>query len=81
MLAAVGCVCLLLVILALLWDRREERHEWTRDRADLLQRIQAPELAVVEHQTREMPVSPAPLPYDDDMAFHKTREELAEMLR
>lgn len=79
--AVVGCVCLLLVILAMLWDRREERREWTRDRADLLQRIQAPELAVVEHQTREMPIGPQPLPYDDDNAFHATREEMADALR
>lgn len=79
--ATIGMMCLLLVIFCLLWDRREERREWARERADLLQRIQAPEAAVFEHQTREMPVSPAPLPFDDDTAFHATREEMAEALR
>jgi hypothetical protein len=46
------------------------------ERADLLQRIQAPEIAVVSHAQRDLPEDPAPLPFDDDEAFRSYREEL-----
>lgn len=46
----------------------------------LLQRIQAPELAVMQHQLAVPVVNPPSLPFDDDDAFHKTREELAAEL-
>lgn len=46
----------------------------------LLQRIQAPEAAVVAHQIATAPPPPLELPWDDDEAFHKTREQLADEL-
>jgi hypothetical protein len=52
-----------------------------RERGMLLQRIQAPEAAAIQHQMAELPSAPPHLPFDDDAAFHATREEMAEMLR
>lgn len=74
-------VILGVIVLALLWDRHCERREHAAQTADLLQRIQAPEVAVIQHQARELPPSPEPLPYDSDEAFHATREQMAEALR
>ena len=48
----------------------DERSQWARERADLLQRIQAPEQAVVQHAlAAPIPPSPATIPVDDDEAF------------
>lgn len=52
----------------------------TAERATLLQRIQAPEAAVIEHARAGLPPDPLPLPYDDDEAFHDSRDELAARL-
>lgn len=68
------------VIAFMLWDRRAERREMAAERATLLQRIQAPEQAVMQHAFTELPPSPMPLPYDDDEAFHASREDLAAAL-
>lgn len=68
------------VIAFMLRDRRAERREMAAERATLLQRIQAPEQAVMQHAFTELPPSPLPLPYDDDEAFHASREELAAAL-
>lgn len=47
----------------------------------LLQRIQAPEAATYVHQLAAAPViNPPSLPFDDDDAFHKTRDEMVEDL-
>lgn len=46
----------------------------------LLQRIQAPEAAVVAHQMATMPPPVEALPFDDDEAFFKSREQLADEL-
>lgn len=67
----------------LLIDRRVERRENTRERADLCQRLQAPEAAVIAHQVQALPSSPLPPAFDDDRAFHEslaTREDLARLL-
>ncbi len=68
------------LIAFLVWDRRSERRELAAERATLLQRIQAPELAVVRHDFAELPPSPMPLVFDDDEAWHASREEMAAAL-
>lgn len=64
----------------LLLDRRTERREAAAERADLLQRIQAPQQAVYEHSVGTRPPLPEPLPFDDDEAFHASREDLVNAL-
>lgn len=73
-------ICLACIVLALLWDRRTERREWASERADLLQRIQAPEIAVMDHQlATPRPVVQSP-GYDSDDEFHASREQMAAAL-
>ncbi len=59
-----------------------ERADWATERADLLQRIQAPEHAVMQHAlTQPLPPSPASVPVDDDDAFWEaqmTKDQLAQ---
>lgn len=57
-----------------------ERAAVAAERADLLQRIQAPEVAVIRHDLDALPPDPLPLAYDDDAAFHQSREEMADAL-
>ena len=57
---------------------RDHAESARAERADLLQRIQAPEVAVVSHATRAAEPDPLPLPYDDDEAFNTYRAELAD---
>lgn len=69
------------VMLWLLADRRVERRESMIERSELLQRIQAPDTAVYEHSAKVRQAhNPEPLPFDDDEAFHATREQLAAAL-
>lgn len=70
----VALVCLLALMVAYIWQRdktvESERREWTAERAQLLQRIQAPDVAVATHavgETRE-PVNGMPLFSDEDYA-------------
>lgn len=74
-------VVLAVIVLALLWDRRTERQEWIVERAGLLQRIQAPEAAIVHHAQQGLVEHPPVLEWDNDEQFHETREDLAEALR
>jgi hypothetical protein len=64
-----AAVCLAL-LLFIAWQNRE----WSKERRELLQRIQAPEIAV--NQFAERPKHPpvAPVPVDDDKAFAEARE-------
>lgn len=55
---------------------REHAAEARAERADLLQRIQAPEVAVVSHASNAAGPDPVPLPFDDDEAFKSYRDEL-----
>lgn len=72
-------------------ERTDERHAAQVDRlltahdyqqGLLLQRIQAPEAAVVQHQIQSTPDvwSPPGLPFEDDDAFRQSREELADLV-
>jgi hypothetical protein len=82
-LTVVAIACLVLVELQ---NRRfqRERETWASERADLLQRIQAPEQAVLEHQTvRGITSPPAVNPFDDEdywQAANMTKEQLAEQM-
>jgi hypothetical protein len=53
----------------------------SRERQALLQRIQAPEVAVTAHAMGQLPVSPPAVGWDDDEAHHVSREAMAEALR
>jgi hypothetical protein len=73
-------ICLALIVLALLWDRRVERREHAALVADLCQRIQAPEVAVVDHQlATPRPIVKSP-EFDSDDEFHASREQMAAAL-
>ena len=70
---AIICVGL---IGALVYEKRQNsarEKEWAIERGALLQRIQAPEVAVYESANRER--KPAEVvPYDDDAAFWAAKE-------
>ena len=83
-LTAVAIVCLVLVELQ---NRRfqQERQEWVRERAELLQRIQAPDQAVIAHQARHDAITTPPaVRFDDDADYWQadrlTKEQLAEQM-
>lgn len=71
--AALAIVCVALVALLAFreWSAARERREAAKERAQLCQRIQAPEQAVVEHARAERPDRPRPRPIaaDDDARF------------
>ena len=88
-LAAV-CVIQCAVIAAALWLGARERRDHHRfvdalveaartERADLLQRIQAPDHAVIQHHNQQEPVQapPAVNEFDDD-DYWVSRDELAD---
>lgn len=52
----------------------QERKQWTEERAQLLDRIQAP--ALVPSQRMEMDAGLKHVPFDDDAAFWAAREEM-----
>lgn len=95
-LSLVVIVLLLLTVAFLVWDRGREREaqakvladlslslfrESRAERADLEQRIQAPEAAVLQHEqdTRPVPEEGPWQPWDVDTSDSRmTKEELAE---
>lgn len=64
-------VALVAVVIAhiVLLDRRDARER--QERADLLQRIQAPQIAVAEHSPRAPTGTPLYLAPDDDKAWNE----------
>lgn len=93
--AGIAGLCALLIVLAfqLVTQEREhaaqerthmaaERRTWAVERADLLQRIQAPEQAIVQHAlSAPVPPSPPSILADDDEDHWEaqlTKEQLAE---
>ena len=77
-LAAV-CGLQIAVILALILDRRLERQEVARERRDLLQRIQAPEYAAIQHYNDHTEnTSPPAINPDVDEDFWMSKDDLAE---
>lgn len=56
-----------------------ERSQWSRERETLLQRIQAPEVAVVQHQVAEAVDRPA-VNLEDDSDYWKAQQEAMERM-
>jgi 3-methyladenine DNA glycosylase AlkC len=82
-LAAISLAQLALVAFVL-WDRGHERREHMRQVADLCQRIQAPQSAVVMHEQAMLPPSPAAISPDDDEAWHDrglTRDQMVAQMQ
>jgi hypothetical protein len=77
---AVISLAQLAVIALLLVLHHRERAVAARERMALTQRLQAPELAIQEYATRDRPDSPPAIAFEDDEAFHATREAMAEAL-
>lgn len=77
------------VALIVLLDRAEkrmaeERRAWSLERTGLLQRIQAPEIAVIDHSNGGQTIDPQHVPIDDDDAhwdWQKKAEELMQAER
>ena len=70
-----------LVALIVLLDRlsrrmHEERRSWQLERANLLQRIQAPEIAVVDHSNEGQPIDPEAVSLDDDADYWHHKADL-----
>lgn len=65
----------LILFLLYHWHREktvgEERQAWARERAELLQRIQAPEIAVVDHSRGDNWQAPDPAPAMSDADLWK----------
>jgi hypothetical protein len=69
------------LIAFLLHDRRVERREAAEERAMLMLRIQAPEVAVQQQLIeRAAPPTPVPVGIEDDQRFNQSREEMLEAL-
>ena len=58
------------------WKIAEERREWAAERAELLQRIQAPEQAIADHSTGKKNDIVLPIPFDDDEEAFRAREQM-----
>lgn len=60
----------------------EERRAWSLERTGLLQRIQAPELAVVSHANEGQPIDPPAVSLDDDADYWAQKaDELLQLER
>ena len=77
-----GAALLALIVLLDRMDKRlrEERKSWQLERANLLQRIQAPEIAVVDHSNEGQPLDPQAVSIDDDADYWEDWAEKAERL-
>lgn len=74
-------LCLLVTVVLIVHDNRSARREWARERANLVQRIQAPAQAVLAHaQAEQPPVSPPAVLPDSDEDFWESRDALADRL-
>lgn len=61
-------------------DRRLERQEVRAERADLLQRISAPEHAAIQHHNANTPIfAPPAVNPDLDEDYYVSKEDLAEL--
>ncbi len=68
-----ACICLATAIVVLVHEHREQAKEWALERGALLQRIQAPELAVYENAKESRKPSPK-IGFEDDKAFMAHRK-------
>lgn len=67
-----GALFALLVIKE--WQIAQNERRWTRERADLLQRVQAPEQAIVQHAAERSELT-MPVPFDDDEQAFLAKEQ------
>lgn len=77
-LALTATLVLLAAGFLILLDRKDQRQ--AKERAELYQRIQAPEVAVIDHQLQTSPPSPPSVGFEDDAGWWESKEELAERL-
>lgn len=56
------------------WQIAQNERRWTQERADLLQRVQAPEQAIVQHAAKETELT-LPVPFDDDEQAFLAKEQ------
>lgn len=76
---ALICGLQVVLIAVLLADRRSERQEVRAERADLLQRIQAPQYAAVQHYNDHQEiVAPRAVNPDLDDDYWLSKDDLAE---
>jgi len=68
-----ACLCLTLAIVILVHEQGERSKEWALERGALLQRIQAPEVAVYENAIEDRKAPPK-LGFEDDKAFLALRK-------
>ena len=74
------CALLVAIVATLILDRRLERQEVARERRDLLQRIQAPQYAAVEHYNEHIEnQSPPAVNPDMDEDYWVSKDDLAEI--
>lgn len=74
--ALLVCQVALVAAFLLAWDRREREHRM--ERLGLYQRIQAPELAVMQHQIEQNPESPPAVSTDNDEDYWAAMEARME---
>lgn len=58
------------------WKMAQEQREWAEERRELLQRIQAPEQAVVDYTMVPDKDLTLHIPFDDDEEAFRARERL-----
>jgi len=58
------------------WQMIQEQREWAEERRELLQRIQAPEQAVVDYTQIANQELTLPIPFDDDEEAFRARESM-----
>lgn len=73
-----GAALLAMVVLLYKLQRlvHEERRSWQLERANLLQRIQAPSVAVVDHSLEGQPPDPEAVSLDDDADYWQHKADL-----
>lgn len=70
------CIALIAALVYVLWAGGRERREAAAERAELYQRIQAPDVAVTEAVKESRPDRrrPRPIAADDDAAYAERNE-------
>lgn len=64
---------LFIVLMVREWQMAQNEKRWAEERATLIQRIQAPEQAVVDHSLQPAPLTLA-VPFDDDEEAIKAKQ-------
>lgn len=67
---------LAVLLVAKEWRMAKAEAEWKRERQALLQRIQAPEQAVVDHSVAQTDELTFHVPFDDDEEAFLAREQM-----